>query len=108
MSEEQVQQEEMTQEEQETTEAMDKAFKDFVHHQRVALEELGKALESLLPKEFREHTKNAGQAFIDAFKSLFDAAKGDLDHMMKWRKDEDSDEGAEKAEASTKVKVEIE
>lgn len=106
MSEEQVQQEEMTQEEQETVEAMDKAFKEFVHHQRVALEELGKALESLLPKDFREHTKNAGQAFIDAFRSLFDAAKSDIDQMMKRRKEEGDDE--EKAEASTKVKVEIE
>lgn len=79
----------------------DKAFHEFVRHQRIAIEELGKAVESLFPKEFRTHTKNAGQSFIDAFRSLFDAAKEDLEHMMKKR-------GEKASEGATKVKVEIE
>ncbi len=82
------------------------AFKEFVHHQRVAIEELGKAIESLFPKDFRDHTRNAGQAFIDSFRSLFEAAKEDLEVMMKRGKSEEDEE--EEAEAATKVKVEIE
>ncbi len=81
------------------------AFQEFVHHQRTAIEELGKAVESLFPKEFRSHTKNAGQAFIDSFRALFEAAKEDFEHMMKRREEEGEDKPAE---SSTKVKVEIE
>jgi hypothetical protein len=80
------------------------AFREFVQHQRIAIEELGKAVESLFPKEFREHTRNAGQAFIDAFRSLFDAAREDLEQMMKRRSENKEKSG----ETATKVKVEIE
>jgi hypothetical protein len=78
------------------------AFKSFVHHQRRAMEELGRAIEALFPDDFKEHTKNAGKSFVDSFRSLVDAAKDD---MKKRRRTED---GEPEAQAATKIKVEIE
>lgn len=78
------------------------AFKSFVHHQRRAMEELGRALEALFPDDFKEHTKNAGKSFVDSFRSLVDAAKDD---MKKRRSTED---GEPEAQTATKIKVEIE
>jgi hypothetical protein len=86
------------------------AFREFVHHQRIAIEELGRAVESLFPKEFREHTANAGKAFVDSFRSLVDAARDEFS------KSDDADgettDSANSAEdssrnAATKIKVEI-
>lgn len=77
------------------------AFREFVHHQRIALEELGRAIESLIPKDFRDHTRNAGKAFVDSFKSLVDAARDDMQ-----RASENNEEA--NGSSATKVKVEIE
>ncbi len=104
MTEETVRDEQQEQAENTDNSAGDKAFREFVRHQRIAIEELGKALESLLPKDFRTHTKNAGQSFIDAFRSLFDAAKDDLEQVMK-RRNSSEDKAPDN---TTKVKVEIE
>lgn len=76
------------------------AFKSFVHHQRRAMEELGRAIEALFPDDFKEHTKNAGKSFVDSFRSLIDAAKDDM------KKRRSADDEAE-PQAATKIKVEI-
>ena len=78
------------------------AFKSFVHHQRRAMEELGRAIEALFPDDFKEHTKNAGKSFVDSFRTLFDAAKDDV------KKRRRADDGEPEAQAATKIKVEIE
>ncbi|MBI5928888.1 MAG: hypothetical protein HY862_06245 [Chloroflexi bacterium] len=80
--------------------------KAFFHHQRLAFEEFGKAVESLLPPDFRDHTRRASQSFMESFKSLFDAAKADIDQMMQRQRDQKSAEG-EEAPNETKVKVDI-
>ena len=50
----------------------------FFQHQRRALEETGKALESLLPPGFREHSSEAGREFAKGFRILVDAAIDEL------------------------------
>ncbi|NDJ87327.1 MAG: hypothetical protein GYB66_15720 [Chloroflexi bacterium] len=97
--------EEVKDEAEETIEAGESAFKDFVHHQRIAIEELGKAIESLFPKDFRDHTRKAGEAFIESFRKLFESARDDLEGMMNRQKD--GEEEGKSAEGS-KVKVDIE
>lgn len=49
-------------------------FEEFLYHQRRALEETGKALESLLPEGFRTHSKEATKEFTKGFRVLMDAA----------------------------------
>jgi hypothetical protein len=83
----------------------DEPLKAFVHHQRIAFEEFGKAIEALLPPDFREHTRNASKSFTEAFKALFDAAKADIEQMIQ-RQRESKDRGEAPQEGS-KVKVDI-
>ena len=40
-------------------------LEQFIFHQRRGLEEFGKAMESLLPPGFREHTQAAGNEFAN-------------------------------------------
>ena len=49
-------------------------LEQFIFHQRRGLEEFGKAMESLLPPGFREHTQAAGNEFANGFRVLIDAA----------------------------------
>jgi len=49
-------------------------LEQFLFHQRRALEETGKALESLLPPGFKSHTQAAGNEFASGFRVLIDAA----------------------------------
>ena len=44
----------------------------FVHHQGKAMEESGKALAGLLPKDFRDHAVNAVDEAKTSWKVLFD------------------------------------
>lgn len=99
--------EEMHTEDQETKQP----FEKFVDKQRQAAEEFTKALEELFPPGFREHTKKAGQAFVDSFRDLFEAAREDFEDLVK-RGKEHGEEAAEDASDSstgdTKVKVDVE
>lgn len=61
-------------------------LEQFLFHQRRALEETGKALESLLPPGFREHTQAAGNEFASGFRVLVDAA---IDEIKKASEMED-------------------
>ena len=49
-------------------------LEQFIFHQRRGLEEFGKAMESLLPPRFKEHTQKAGSEFATGFRVLIDAA----------------------------------
>ena len=83
----------------------DEPLKAFVHHQRIAFEEFGRAIEALLPPDFREHTRNASKSFTEAFKALFDAAKEDIEQMI--QRQRESKEAGEESQESSKVKVDI-
>ncbi len=63
-------------------------LEQFIFHQRRGLEEFGKAMESLLPPGFREHTQAAGNEFANGFRVLIDAA---IDEIKKASEMEDPD-----------------
>lgn len=61
----------------------------FFFHQRRALEETGKALEALLPPDFRKHGSEASKEFSKGFRVLVDAA---IDELKKVSEREEEDE----------------
>lgn len=63
-------------------------LEQFIFHQRRGLEEFGKAMESLLPPRFKEHTQAAGVEFATGFRVLIDAA---IDEIKKASEMEDHD-----------------
>ena len=63
-------------------------LEQFIFHQRRGLEEFGKAMESLLPPRFKEHTHAAGAEFATGFRVLIDAA---IDEIKKASEMEDPD-----------------
>ena len=63
-------------------------LEQFIFHQRRGLEEFGKAMESLLPPGFTEHTQKAGNEFATGFRVLIDAA---IDEIKKASEMEDPD-----------------
>ena len=67
-------------------------LEQFIFHQRRGLEEFGKAMESLLPPQFKEHTQAAGNEFATGFRVLIDAA---IDEIKKASEMEDHDERGE-------------
>ncbi|MCY4147565.1 MAG: hypothetical protein OXF90_14020, partial [Chloroflexi bacterium] len=74
--------------EQPVDEAGTTPLEQFIFHQRRGLEEFGKAMESLLPPGFREHTQAAGNEFATGFRVLIDAA---IDEIKKASEMEDPD-----------------
>lgn len=50
----------------------------FFYHQRRALEETGKALEALLPPDFKRHGGEASREFAKGFRVLVDATIDEL------------------------------
>lgn len=84
-------------------------FEGFLYHQRRALEETGKALESLLPEGFRTHGTNASKEFTEGFRVLIDAA---MKEIKKTRSSgeavaEDGDDEPGTASSTGKAKVKI-
>ncbi|MCY3832595.1 MAG: hypothetical protein OXG85_06235 [Chloroflexi bacterium] len=67
-------------------------LEQFIFHQRRGLEEFGKAMESLLPPGFKEHTQKAGNEFATGFRVLIDAA---IDEIKKASEMEDPDARSE-------------
>ena len=83
------------------------AFEDFLHHQRRALEETGKALEALLPEGFRKHGSEASKEFTKGFRVLVDAAMAEL-KKAKSEADDTAEGDGPATTGRTKVKVEVE
>ena len=69
----------------------EKPMEQFFFHQRRALEEMGKALEALLPPDFRRHGAEASKEFAKGFRVLVDSA---IDKMKEVSEKEDPDEAA--------------
>ena len=70
----------------------------FFYHQRRALEETAKALESLLPPGFKEHATEASREFSKGFRILVDAT---IDELKKVSEKEEEVEA--KVEASVET-----
>jgi len=79
-----------------------KPVDDFVEHQKRALDEAGKALEALLPPNFREHGKAAVNESIEGFRVLLNSVLDDF----KTEVNKDDDEG-KASNGGSKVKVEV-
>lgn len=70
----------------------------FFYHQRRAMEETGKALEALLPPDFRTHANEASREFAKGFRILIDDAIDELKKVSE-RDDEDANEPVAEADA---------
>jgi hypothetical protein len=86
----------------------------FLRHQQRAVEETGKALESLLPPDFRTHSKEAGREFVSGMKVLFDAAVSGLEQASKdfdknFNRTRSQEDGEDRPSSTgaTKVKVQV-
>jgi hypothetical protein len=94
--------------EQEQAEEPRQPLEAFVYHQRRAYEEMGKAIDALLPEGFKEHGAQARREFLTSFKVLVDAAITELERISK--KAEEAGAGGERPASTgkTKVKVQVE
>jgi hypothetical protein len=86
-------------------------FESFLYHQRRALEETGKALESLLPEGFREHGAQATKEFTKGLRVLMDAAVDEVKKAAE-KVREQSEKATDGADGETpaptgKVKVQV-
>lgn len=87
-----------------------KPFEEFLHHQRRALEETGKALEALLPEGFRTHGSEASKEFTKGMRVLVDAALEELKRAQEnaeQAKDKDDNDDGPSTTGKTKVKVQV-
>jgi hypothetical protein len=84
------------------------ALETFLHHQRRAIEETGKALDALLPAGFKEHGSEATKEFVKGFRVLVDALIDEVEKAS--RKGDEEGEEAERPSTTgrTKVKVQVE
>lgn len=77
----------------------------FFYHQRRALEETAKALESLLPPGFKEHATEASREFAKGFRILVDATIDELKKVSE-KEEEEVVAAVEATEASIEEAVE--
>ncbi len=84
-------------------------IRDFVTHQRKAVEEAGKAFEALIPPDFRIHSRAAREEWLLSFKVLIEGAASMVDHeinRMQSSKSSSSSSGPSTT-GKSKVKVEV-
>ncbi|MFP4322635.1 MAG: hypothetical protein ACLFTK_09290 [Anaerolineales bacterium] len=93
--------EQKQQDQTETTEEK-QSFDAFMEHQRKALDEAGKAVEALIPPDFRTHGRAAFDEAVEGFRVLINSTIDEVKNAVNRRGD--SDEGAGKP----KVKVDVE
>lgn len=86
-------------------------MEQFFFHQRRALEETRKALETMLPPGFADHSSEAGREFAKGFRVLVDAAIDELKKVSeKAENEEEGEEGDDDSPSTTgktKVKVQV-
>jgi len=92
--------------EQPAAEEAQNPLDEFLTHQRRAVEEMGKAIEALLPEGFREHGSEASKEFAKGFKVLVDAAIGELEKVSK-KVEEEAESKRASTTGRTKVKVQV-
>jgi hypothetical protein len=96
-----------------TTGTTDKSpFYKFLEHQGNAAQETVKALQGLLPPEFREHGRKAREEFLQSFKVLIDgvqeAVNAEMEKAKAARAERDSkDNDGPSTTGKSKVKVEV-
>jgi len=99
--------------EMELAEDAENPMERFFYHQRRALEETGKALEALLPPEFRKHGTEASKEFTKGFRVLVDAAIDELKKVSEREEkaneadDDDANDDDEPPSSTGKTKVKV-
>src|SRR5688500_12787525 len=77
----------MSEEKQNNTTSENNPFDKFTEHQRKAFEEATKAIDALLPAEFKEHGRAALEEFVEGFRVLFnvtlDEVKKEINNYVK-------------------------
>lgn len=81
-------------------------LKRFINHQQSALEETGKAVASLLPREFRDHTNRAIEEGVAGWKALFQGVRVEAERSAERVTNFGRSEGP--IEGQSKVKVDVE
>lgn len=77
------------------------ALESFMEHQRKALTETRKALESLVPVAFREHSTSAFNEAMEGYRTLFNTMMDELNDNVKKvtaRFEKEAEDVAEKVE----------
>jgi hypothetical protein len=93
---------------QEEAKAPQTPLEEFVEYQRRALEETGKAIESLLPPKFVEHAKEAQKESLAGFKLLADTFIAEMEKVAKKTEEATgSDDDKPSTTGNTKVKVQV-
>lgn len=88
-------------------------MESFFYHQRRALEETGKALEALLPPDFRKHGAEASREFSKGFRILVDAAIDELKKVSEKEEataeetDGDDDDNKPSTTGKNKVRIDL-
>ncbi len=84
-------------------------LRDFVEHQRKAVDEACQALSALLPPDFRTHSRTAREEFMLSFKVLADGVAAAVDRELnKMRTSPSSGSGGgPSTTGKSKVKVEV-
>ena len=82
----------------------------FIDHQKRALDETGKAIESLLPPDFVSHAKEAQKEFFAGFKVLADSFIDEMENIARRTEhavEDDDDEDKPSTTGKSKVKVQV-
>ena len=85
-------------------EQSERPFDAFIEHQRKAAEEALKAIESLIPPDFREHGGAALKQSLEGFQILFNAV---VDTVTESLDREGDDDDTAPSNGKTKIKVEV-
>lgn len=88
----------------EETKKTDQTFEQFVEHQKKAFEEAGKALEALIPPEFKTHSTAALKESVEGFRVLVNATLDAISTEIDKAKEKT---GGDSASAGGKVKVDV-
>jgi hypothetical protein len=84
---------------------------EFLTHQRKAAEETFKALDALIPPDFRTHGRAAKEEFLTSFKVLIEgtaeAIEQELNRMRSTRPESGSGGDGPSTTGKSKVKVEV-
>ncbi|HEX2908954.1 MAG TPA: hypothetical protein VHO69_18925 [Phototrophicaceae bacterium] len=86
-------------------------LESFIYHQRRALEEAGKAIDSLLPDRFKEHGSAASKEFVRSFQVLVDAAITEIERATSTKVEDPAssdDDDRPSTTGKTKIRVEVE
>lgn len=90
--------EELNQNQEQIHEENKEGFSGFVEQQKVMVAELGRAIDAMFNDSFRTHASNAGAAFVNSFKAIWEGFKN--------RNENETTEGDD-ASPDRKVKVEV-